>query len=158
MDTEIFYKYLFLPIMVNKDQTKKGYGMTIQMRVVTVMQVPEDLDVKKSEIFFKEIQDSMSVDRPRLVLDCANLGELNKPTIHLLLCCLEEAMKRNGDVKLAALPPGSQTVLEETGIGRLFDIYDTATEAFNSFHQSPGSAMLYASAAGHTHRELEDRD
>ena len=111
--------------------------MTIRKRIVAVNQLPEISNRKQGQIFLREIRNWMSVDRPRMVLDCSLLRRLDRSIIYLLLCCLEEAMKRNGDVKLAALPPGARTVLEDTGTHRLFDIYDTTAEAVNSFHQLP---------------------
>jgi anti-anti-sigma regulatory factor len=44
----------------------------------------------------------MNNDRAYIVLDCSKVGVMDRSAIYLLLCCLEEAMKRNGDVKLAA--------------------------------------------------------
>ncbi|MEO6966313.1 MAG: STAS domain-containing protein [Acidobacteriaceae bacterium] len=111
--------------------------MTIRKRIVAVNQLPEISNRKQGQLFLREVRNWMSVDRPRMVLDCSLLRQLDKSVIYLLLCCLEEAMKRNGDVKLAALPPGARTVLEDTGANRLFDIYDTTAEAVNSFHQLP---------------------
>jgi hypothetical protein len=48
----------------------------------------------------------------------------------LLLCCLEEAMKRNGDVKLAAIPAGAEATVE---LIRLFEIFETSADAVKSF-------------------------
>lgn len=119
----------------------KGCGsLTIQMRTVAVRQLPETLSAKQGRIFFREIQCCMNVVRPRMVLDCSNLRLPDSSVIYLLLCCLEEAMKRKGDVKLAALPPGAWATLEITGASRLFAIYDTTTEAVNSFHPLPAGA------------------
>jgi hypothetical protein len=58
---------------------------------------------------------------------------MNAPLVYMLLCCLEETLKRNGDVKLAALPPAAMAVLNVTGVNRVFEIYDTIPEALNSF-------------------------
>jgi len=52
-----------------------------------------------------------------------------------MFCCLEEAIKHNGDVKLAELPAGSDSILELTGVNRLFDIFDTAAAAVHSFQE-----------------------
>ena len=79
----------------------------------------------------------MNVDRPSLVLDCSRVRLMDTSAVHLLLCCLEEAMKRNGDVKLAAVPAGATAVLELSGIDRLFEIYDTPAEAVSSFRRLP---------------------
>jgi anti-anti-sigma regulatory factor len=58
---------------------------------------------------------------------------MDRFAIHMLLCCLEEAMKRNGDVKLAAVSPTARATLEMTRVDRLFEIYETETDAVNSF-------------------------
>ena len=123
--------------------------MTISERAVAVKQLPEILSAKQARMFLREIQSSMNMDRPRLVLDCSNLRQLDKSAIHLLLCCLEEAMKHNGDVKLAALPPGAGAILESTGANRLFDIYDTTTDAVNSFHRLRADAVSRVHVRSH---------
>jgi anti-anti-sigma factor len=94
------------------------------------------LDLEQKMVFLEEVEASMGQRRPRLVLDCSSLQELDDATMHLMLHCLEEALKRNGDVKLAALPPQTQGAFAAAGLERLFDVYDTAGEAVASFHQA----------------------
>jgi anti-sigma B factor antagonist len=110
------------------------------MRMVAVKRLPDVLSVKQKVAFLHEIGSIMSVNRPRLVIDCSSLRECDGSVIHLLLHCLEEAMKRNGDVKLAAVPTAAAVVLVSTGVARLFEIFDTTAQAVNSFHQLPASA------------------
>jgi anti-sigma B factor antagonist len=104
--------------------------MTIRLRAVTLKQLPKQLNVKQERVFFREVVSSMNVDRPCLVLDCSHVRQLNGSVIHLLLCCLEEAMKRNGDVKLAAIPAGAEAA---AALARLFEIFDTTADAVKSF-------------------------
>jgi ABC-type transporter Mla MlaB component len=104
--------------------------MTIRLRVVKVKQLPEKLSVKQGRIFFREVEKCMNVDRPCIVLDCSHVRQLDRSVVHLLLCCLEEAMKRNGDVKLAAIPSGAKAALE---LSCLFEIFDTTADAVKSF-------------------------
>jgi anti-anti-sigma regulatory factor len=115
--------------------------MTIPKRAVQVRRLPERLSGMQERMSLGEIQRCLDVDRPRVVLDCSSLRQLERPVIHFLLCCLEKALKRNGDIKLAALPEGAQTALKSTGIDRLFDIHDTIADAVNSFHQFPATAV-----------------
>lgn len=129
--------------------------MTVGKPDVSVKQLPEILSVKQARIFLREIHICMHVDRPRMVLDCSNVRQLDRPMIHLLLSCLEEAMKRNGDVKLAALPPGGGAIMERTGANRLFEIYDTTADAVNSFHHLPARAVSQASEPVRSHHEPE---
>lgn len=100
--------------------------------------------MKRGRLVFRELETRINIDRPCVVLDCSKVREMDRFAIHMLLCCLEEAMKRNGDVKLAAVSPAARETLELTRVDRLFEIYDTETEAVNSFfrphleHALPG--------------------
>src|SRR5690349_4895665 len=77
-------------------------GMTkMTERPVVVKQLPEKLSAEQGQIFLREVEQYMSVQRPRIVLDCSQVRQLDSAGIQLLLRCLEKAMKRNGDVKLA---------------------------------------------------------
>jgi anti-sigma B factor antagonist len=91
--------------------------------------------MKRGRLFFKELESRMNIERPCVVLDCSGVRQMDQFAIHMLLCCLEEAMKRDGDVKLAAVTASAQEALAATRVDRLFEIYDTETEAVNSFFQ-----------------------
>lgn len=129
--------------------------MTIRLHAVTVKQLPEQLSIKQGRVFFREVERSMNVDRPCIVLDCSHVRRLDGSVVHLLLCCLEEAIKRNGDVKLAAIPPGAEAIPEIT---RLFEIFDTAADAVKSFRlpmEAASEALVpevLASRAGESRR------
>jgi len=107
------------------------------MRPVAVRRLPDVLGVQQKVAFLHEIAVVMNTNRPRLVLDCSRICQCDISTIHMLLHCLEEAMKRNGDVKLAAVPAGAAIRLVSTGVARLFETFDSTEEAVNSFHQLP---------------------
>ena len=115
--------------------------MALQMRTVTVKYLPEKLGIKQRWTFFRELKESINADRPRIVLDCGGLRRVDRYAIHMLLRCLEEVMKRNGDVKLAAVPPAARPILTRTGVSRLFEIFDTTSEAVNSFNRTSSSAV-----------------
>jgi anti-anti-sigma factor len=77
------------------------------------------------------------VSRPRLVLDCSGLEHVGPSEIRLLIECLERAMTRNGDAKLAAVSSRVKGILSRTGVDRLFIIYDSREEAIRSFLSFP---------------------
>jgi anti-anti-sigma factor len=106
-------------------------------RPVVVKQLPEKLGVEQSRLFFREIEPSLNADRPRVVLDFSRVRQLDSAGIHVLLHCLEEAMKRNGDVKLAAVPTAAAAILELTKVDRLFEAFDNASDAVSSFCRFP---------------------
>jgi anti-anti-sigma factor len=103
--------------------------------------------MKAARRFFAELKSNLKVEKPCVVLDCANLREMDKQAIHMLLCCLEEAMKHNGDVKLAAVTPSVGEILELTRVDRLFEIYETETDAVNSFFRPRIEPAAYARGA-----------
>ncbi len=125
-----------------REITKLGHDvdMRLQVRDVVVKLVPEKLNQKSGQLFFSELESCMNVDRPSIVFDCSKVLQMDKATVHLLLCCLEEAIKRNGDVKLAAIPAGIPMMGEFTGVDRLFEIFETNAEALNSFRRSQRGA------------------
>jgi anti-sigma B factor antagonist len=113
----------------------------ITKRPVIVLQVPEKLVLGPAQIFFNEVQGFLSAARPRLVFDFSEVTQVDSAGIEVLLNCMEEAMKRNGDLKLAAIPPGPAVVLALTQVDRLFEIFEDATDAAESFHQFPVHAF-----------------
>ena len=121
--------------------------MSTRMHAVAVKQLPEKLNAKQGRLFFEEMESWVNVDHPRIVLDCSRVQRMDRSAMHLLLCCLEEALKRNGDVKLARIPEDAMGSLTEMGLLRLFEVFDTNAEAVESFHR-PRS---HAASHGNTH-------
>jgi anti-anti-sigma regulatory factor len=107
--------------------------MTLRVRTVTVKQLPKTLNAQQLRAFLREYEDSLQASRPRIVLDCSHVQQIDRPLLHLLLCCLEEAMKLNGDVRLAAVSLDARTALELWGIGRLFKVFETNKDAIDSY-------------------------
>lgn len=113
--------------------------MSTIKRAVRVHQVPEQVTATNERSFLQNLQNCSENERPRVVLDCSHVREMNIATIYLLLSSLEEVMKCNGDVRLAALRPGAEDALRLAGVGRLFEIYATAEAAVQSFQQRSSS-------------------
>jgi anti-anti-sigma factor len=116
--------------------------MIIKMRAVTVHEVPEKVTATSEKQFLRELQNYVETERPRLVLDCSRVREMDNDTMHLLLSCLEEAMKRNGDVKLAGVRSEAKASMLFAGVSRLFEVYATTAEATHSFRHRPNIALL----------------
>jgi len=66
---------------------------------------------------------------------------LDSAGVDLLLRSIEEVMKRNGDVKLAAVSPETAAILEMTRVDRLFEIFDSCSDAVESFSRFPARSM-----------------
>jgi anti-anti-sigma regulatory factor len=110
-------------------------AMTIPSRTVIVEQMPEISSMKQGRVFLREITSRMSSNRPQIVLDCSHVGQVEGYLIHVLLCCLEEAFKRNGDIALAALPSSGRAMLQRAGVDRVFALYETTNDAVNYFRR-----------------------
>ena len=109
---------------------------------IIVRSVPERCHLREQGAFVSDLVQYMSEYRPCIVLDCSKLQTMEGAVIYLILCCLEEALKRNGDVRLAGVCPAALVVLESTGADRLFQIYPSSADAVESFH--PRAALAYA--------------
>lgn len=110
-------------------------------RPVVVKRVPERLNSKEARNFLREVQPFLTADRPQIVFDCSQVRQLDSAGVDLLLHCTAEVMKRDGDLKLAALSPQAAIVLELTRTDRLFEVYDTAVDAVRSFSRFLPQAM-----------------
>ena len=109
---------------------------------VALVQVPEILNSGQMRRFLDEMQICMNTIRPRIVLDCSRLRRMDRAVIHLMLCGLEETLKHNGDLRLAALPEGASREFYLSGLERLFDVFETIPDAVNSFYPAAKGAPL----------------
>jgi anti-sigma B factor antagonist len=120
--------------------------MTLSSKNVTVKHLPDKLDRRSERALLRELEIAMNVERPAIVLDCSQMREMDISAVHLLLCCLEEAMKRNGDVRLVAVSAQAKECLRSTAVDRLFRIFDTNDEAVQSFQRRTVFITPYVSS------------
>lgn len=110
--------------------------MLLPERAVIVRQLPQACAGKEGKAFLRELADAIALCiRPNVVLDCSRVPAAAGDVIHLLMCCLEEAMKRNGDVRLSAVCPDSRAALDSAGLGRLFKVFGSTPEAVQSYRR-----------------------
>ena len=110
-------------------------------RPVVVKRMPERVNQQEARKFFADVQPFVTADRPQLVFDLSQVKQLDAAGIEMLLRCVEEVMKRDGDLKLASLSRQASMVLELTRTDRLFEIYRNSTEAARSFSGFLPNAM-----------------
>jgi anti-sigma B factor antagonist len=115
--------------------------MDTNSRPVVVKRMPERLNVRTSREFLRDVQPFLTTDRPQLVFDLAQVKQLDAAGVEMLLRCMSEAHKRDGDLKLAAVSAAAGVVLELTRTERLFEIYETSTDAVRSFSGFLPNAM-----------------
>ena len=110
-------------------------------RPVVVKHIPERMNLKQARAFCREIEPILSSDRPQIVFDCSRVRQIDAAGVEMLLRCLADVVKRDGDVKLAALSPQMAVVLELTRTDRLFEIYESSSDAVLSFSRFLPSAL-----------------
>jgi anti-anti-sigma factor len=98
-----------------------------------VKRVPESLNAKQARAFLEEVRPLLEHDRPQLVFDLSLVRKIDSAGVDTLLHCMQEAVRRDGDLKLASLSPEAQVVLELTRTGRLFEIYASSSDAVRSY-------------------------
>jgi anti-sigma B factor antagonist len=115
--------------------------MDINSRPVVVKRMPERLNARTSREFLQDVHPFLITDRPQLVFDMSQVKQLDAAGVEMLLRCMSEAHKRDGDLKLAGISPDAAVVLELTRAERLFEIYETSTDAVRSFSGFLPNAM-----------------
>lgn len=108
---------------------------------VVVMQVPEILNVKEVHSFMEELGPLLESNRPRVVLDCSQVRSMESAGVEMLLRCLEEVLKRDGDLKLAGLSPEAEVILELMRVARVFETFQTCEDAVRSFNAISADAV-----------------
>lgn len=102
-------------------------------RPVIVKRVPENLNLKQARIFLEEVRPLLEHDRPQLVFDLTLVRRIDAAGVDMLLYCMKEAVRRDGDLKLASLSSEAQIMLDITRAGRLFEVFASSAEAARSF-------------------------
>jgi anti-sigma B factor antagonist len=102
-------------------------------RPVIVKRIPERFNLRQARKFQQEVRAFLQSDRPQLVFDLSQVRQIDAAGVDMLLNCMSEAMRRDGDLKLAALSPQAAIILELTRTDRLFEIYDNSTDAVRSY-------------------------
>jgi anti-anti-sigma factor len=115
--------------------------MEINSRPVVVKRMPERVNARSAREFWQDVQPFLSVDRPQLVFDLSPVMQLDAAGVEMLLRCMSEAHRRDGDLKLAAPSEQAGVVLELTRTERLFEIYETSMDAVRSFSGFLPNAM-----------------
>jgi anti-sigma B factor antagonist len=108
---------------------------------IVVIQVPEALNTKEVHNFTQELRPLLESNRPRIVLDLSQVKSIDSAGIEVLLQGLEETLKRDGDLKLAALSPEAEVMLEMMRVARVFETFESCDDAVRSFNIVPVEAV-----------------
>ena|SRR5689334_23585127 len=115
--------------------------MEINSRPVVVKRMPERVNARTAREFQRDVRPFLTTDRPQLVFDLSQVVQLDAAGVEMLLRCMSEAHRRDGDLKLASPSAQAAIILELTRTERLFEIYESSTDAVRSFSGFLPNAM-----------------
>ena len=90
------------------------------------------LDMNSSDML-KDAFSSWSQSARKFIFNCEHLEFLDSTGLGILLLCLKEAMKGDGDIRLAEVNETVRMVLEITRADEIFQVFPTVEDALVSF-------------------------
>lgn len=105
-------------------------------RPISVLHLKGQLDAHT----FATLQDELSgvsseEPAPRVVLDCADLEYVSSAGLGVLKKMTREFRDREGDLRLAALPPKIASVMSLLGFDRVIKVFTDRKKAVESFDE-----------------------
>jgi anti-sigma B factor antagonist len=124
-----------LPGNVSMSESPARLNVT-QQKDVSIVEFTENKILDEMNI--TEIGQALDVivqskDRPKLLLDFANVDHLSSAALGMLINVNNKLKQQNGQLRLASIRPQIMEVFVITKLNRLFRISDTRAEAFGSF-------------------------
>jgi len=98
-----------------------------------VISLAGSLDALTADQAWGTIGTQLNGGEPQVVLDLGQVGFMSSSGIRMLLEMLKQSRGMGGDLRLAAVQPGVQRILEISGLARLLKIYPSVEEAVRSF-------------------------
>jgi anti-sigma B factor antagonist len=102
-------------------------------RTIVVVELPERLTRRHNQTFLREKHALLNTDRPRIVFDFSQVREIDEAGMDMLLHCVRQINRQDGDLTLAAVPAEIRVLLELTCIDRLFEIFESNSDAMESY-------------------------
>jgi anti-anti-sigma factor len=96
------------------------------------MEMPEQLGALEASTLKQDLETLLTDEYPQIVFDCRQLRSVDSAGMEMMLQCFEEAIKRDGDLKLAAL---SNELRATQQFSRVFQAFATSDEAIRSFRK-----------------------
>jgi len=98
----------------------------------TVVRLPEPCDQASRRFFLREIKKFVdSSYRPRLIVDLSAVEQIGPESIDLLLECVGQAERGDGEVAVAGASPQTGVILELTQAASVLNLFPSVLEAAN---------------------------
>jgi anti-anti-sigma factor len=144
MSLTSFFSSRFANVHGSERETAIAIGTRLPVVIsgspVAVKELPPNMALNHAQEFFREVAPLLNFDQPYLVFDLSEVRYLDSTGIEVLQRCPKRAIKRGGDLKLAAIPPPLIPILEWAKVARLFQIFDSSSAAVESFRDAKRAA------------------
>ncbi len=99
---------------------------------VAVMRMPDFSDPSAHRSFLREVKEFMDSSRQaRLVVDLSTAGQIGPESVDLLLECVDQAERSDGEVSVAGASPETEVILELTQATSVLNMFPSVLEAAN---------------------------
>src|SRR5438552_937563 len=92
---------------------------------VLIQRLPARFNAGQVRAIMQELQPFLKADRPRVVFDLSQVEEMDAASVDMLLQCMSDASKRDGDVKLASPSVRAMVILELTHLDCLLEFFES---------------------------------
>jgi len=106
-----------------------------------VLKFPERVSGTEARLFASRISSELKHDRPCVIADFSGVRQIDSQALDILLECLVEVTRRDGEFYLGAVSPEAATVLELTQMDTVFALLPEAVEASTNFSVRALEAM-----------------
>lgn len=93
-----------------------------------IINLPERLTATETHELLADLKRELAVDQPCIVLDMSEVKEVDTAGMDLLLECLLQTVRRDGNIELRGVSPEAATVMELTGMDRILGISQEISE------------------------------
>jgi len=100
---------------------------------IEVLSLKGQLDAHTFSSLQKELEEVGGGDKPKVVLDCQSLEYISSAGLGVLKKMSRDFRGRDGDIRLAALPPKINNVVSLLGFNQVLQVFDGLDAAVDSF-------------------------
>lgn len=100
---------------------------------ITFLKPEGFIDAHTAPELEKVLNDLLTERHYKVVLDCQNMEYISSAGLGVLMGAISSFRQNRGDMKLAHLPPKVFKVFDLLGFTKLFEIFDSRTEAIAAF-------------------------
>ncbi|MGQ9631458.1 MAG: STAS domain-containing protein [bacterium] len=100
---------------------------------IAIVDLSGEIDAQNSSDIKSRIKALISDGKVKFVINLSGVRYMDSSGLGVLVSGLKTARKDGGDLKLSGLQPEVQNIFELTQLNKVFEIYESESEAINSY-------------------------